>query len=113
MEAMVLSKPVVATDAVGTHEVVVHNHTGYLVPLGSVKQMASKIIKLCADPNLRFAMGHAGHNRALEHFHDREIAAMLHDFYIAKYLYRMQSSKLIFEGITDFVIGIPVNETII
>jgi len=81
MEAMVLEKPVVATDVVGTQELVIDGGTGFLVPLGDYQTMAEKINLLAHDINLCKQMGMAGAIRVQEHFNDIKIAKFLHDFY--------------------------------
>ena len=50
MEAMRAAKPVVATDAGGTVELVVHNETGFLVHRDSPKVFAAKLTLLLNDP---------------------------------------------------------------
>jgi len=81
MEAMALEKPVVATDVLGTQELVVDDETGFLVPLGDYDSMAKRINMLAHNINLRTQMGLAGAIRVQEHFNDIKIAKFLHDFY--------------------------------
>jgi len=81
MEAMALQKPVVATDVLGTQEVVEDGETGFLTPLGDTKAMAEKIYMLSNSPKLMEQMGASGKKRVEEYFNDIKIAAFLHDFY--------------------------------
>ena len=57
LDGMAASKPVVATDAGGTRELVAEGVTGYLVPVGAVELLASRMIALCQAPATRESMG--------------------------------------------------------
>jgi glycosyltransferase involved in cell wall biosynthesis len=63
LEAMVLSKPVIATQAGGPLEIVVPEETGMLVPPSSPDALAQAICRLLADPQLRSRMGQQGRER--------------------------------------------------
>lgn len=82
MEAMVLGKPVVATDVLGTQELVVDGVTGYLTPLGDITAMSHRIRELIENPELRETFGRAGRDRIDKEFNDHRIAEFLHDFYL-------------------------------
>lgn len=84
MEAMALQRPVVATDVLGTQELVVNGQTGFLVPLGDIDAMAEKVKLLAKDASLRKKMGAAGLQRVKDHFSDVKIAEFLADFYAQK-----------------------------
>lgn len=86
MEAMALSKPVVATDVLGTQELVVDGQTGFLVPLGDIEKMAKKIEIFVNDQGLRMKMGSEGLKRVVEKFSDFKIAEFLREFYLSKFL---------------------------
>jgi glycosyltransferase involved in cell wall biosynthesis len=81
MEAMALGKPAVATDVLGTQELVVDGETGYLTPLGDVAAMSRRIRELIEDPELRQRFGAAGKARVEKEFNDHRIAEFLHEFY--------------------------------
>jgi glycosyltransferase involved in cell wall biosynthesis len=68
LEAMALSKAVVATRAGGPIEIVEHEKTGLLVQPGDDKEMSAAIQKLLGDPALRESMGHQGRIRFEEKF---------------------------------------------
>jgi glycosyltransferase involved in cell wall biosynthesis len=68
LEYMAATKPVVATDAGGNREAVIHGETGFLVPLKSANQTAEAIIKLLQDENLAARMGRAGRRRVEKFF---------------------------------------------
>lgn len=62
-EAMACSRPVVATAVDGTPELVTDGETGYLVPPGSVRMAADRIMQLLRDPDAARQMGEAGSRR--------------------------------------------------
>jgi glycosyltransferase involved in cell wall biosynthesis len=68
LEAMQFAKPVVATAAPGTTEVVVDGETGFLVPIGDVTGLTRSIRDLVRDPALARRLGAAGRARAAAHF---------------------------------------------
>lgn len=72
MEAMIASRPVIATWIAGVPELMVPGKTGWLVPAGSVGRLADAIIELAAssDDELR-RMGTMGRARVLNR-HDIE-----------------------------------------
>ena len=77
IEAMALGKPVVATDVLGTQELVVDGETGFLVPLGDTRRLADRIAEVLRDDNLAGRFGRAGYDRMLAEFDDRRIAERL------------------------------------
>jgi glycosyltransferase involved in cell wall biosynthesis len=68
LEAMQFRKPVVATSAPGTTEVVVDGQTGLLVPVGNVTLLAKAIRDITRDPALGAQMGMAGRARVETRF---------------------------------------------
>jgi glycosyltransferase involved in cell wall biosynthesis len=68
LEAMAVGLPVVTTDVAGTSELVLHGHTGYVVPQGDVDQLAHAMVTLVADKQLRQRMGQAGRERIEREF---------------------------------------------
>ena len=68
LEAMRFRKPVVATAAPGTTEVVVDGETGVLVPVGNVMLLARAIRDLVRDPVLASRLGEAGRARVEARF---------------------------------------------
>lgn len=75
LEAMALSKPVIASTAGGLPEVL--GDTGRLVATGDVGAIASAILELAGDPSLRETMGRAARARAKAEFGLLTIAARL------------------------------------
>ena len=68
IEYMAASRPVVVTDVGGAREAVIDGETGYLVPSGDDKQMASRIISLLRNPSRAAEMGKNGRRVVEERF---------------------------------------------
>jgi glycosyltransferase involved in cell wall biosynthesis len=68
MEAMTFSKPVVATNVLGTRELVRHNETGYLVEYKNVEDLASSLHLMLADEKRRIEFGNKGRKRIEDYF---------------------------------------------
>jgi glycosyltransferase involved in cell wall biosynthesis len=66
IHAMAAGLPVVATDVGGTAEIVVHDHTGLLVPADDPAALARAIDALLADRARSGALGEAGRARLVE-----------------------------------------------
>jgi glycogen synthase len=95
LEAMACETPVVGSSVGGIPEVVVHDETGFLVPLAQLhespfsplhpdhyaRDLADQINRLMADPELRTAFGKAGRKRAVEVFSWASIARETADLY--------------------------------
>jgi glycosyltransferase involved in cell wall biosynthesis len=79
-EAMAARRPVIATRAGGTEEVVEDGKTGMLLPQGDPGMVAAAITQLLRNPAVRAEMGEAGRGRVLERFslmtHVQEVAAV-------------------------------------
>jgi glycosyltransferase involved in cell wall biosynthesis len=68
LEAMDLSKPVIAFDEGGPAEIIKDGETGYLVQNRDTRRLADAIDRLANDADLREAMGRAGRRRFLADF---------------------------------------------
>ena len=68
VEAMALSRPVVASAQGGLPEIVVPGETGLLVPPNDPQALADAVSKLLAEPDLARSMGAKGRERVEEHF---------------------------------------------
>lgn len=76
IEAMLMSKPVVATDIRGSREEVVPDETGLLVPARDSGALASAFARLVGDAALRQRMGLAGRVRALALYDEAKVVAL-------------------------------------
>jgi glycosyltransferase involved in cell wall biosynthesis len=65
---MALDRPVVGFAAGGTVEMVRSGVTGWLLPPGDIEGLGRAFVRLARDETMREAMGHAGGQRAREHF---------------------------------------------
>ena len=68
IEASAMQVPVIASDLGGPQELVVHEETGLLVPACDTDALASALIRLIDDPDLRKRFGRAGRVLAKEKF---------------------------------------------
>ncbi len=68
LEAMACEIPVIASESGGIPEVVAHDETGFLAPVGDVEAMGAYAVRLARDPVLRRSMGAAGRRRAVARF---------------------------------------------
>lgn len=68
LEAMTLGIPVLATDIPGTRDLVEHEKTGYLYPVGDAAGLTRLTNRLFNTPELIAAMGEAAKERASHHF---------------------------------------------
>lgn len=68
LEAMLLSKPVVASRVVGSRELVMDGESGYLYDYGDEAALTQRLRELVADPALRQRLGAAGHVRVLRDY---------------------------------------------
>ena len=73
LEAMIFSRPCVASAAGGLGEVVADGDTGLLVPPGDAAALTAALLRLVRNPALRQAMGAAGRRR----YEDRFTAAAM------------------------------------
>ena len=68
LEAMAARLPVVATAIGGNSDAVVEGETGSLVPVRDPRALASAILRLAQDPDLRANFGEAGRRRVEQRF---------------------------------------------
>ena len=73
IEAMMMAKPVVATNIRGSREEVVDNVTGILVPIRSSTKLADAMAALLVDPCKRVRFGAEGRIRALELYDESKV----------------------------------------
>ncbi|MFA6317543.1 MAG: glycosyltransferase family 4 protein [Elusimicrobiota bacterium] len=82
LEAMALSKPVIASRLSGIAETVVHEETGLLVPPSDAAALADAILRMYSDPGLRARMGEAGRGRFFELFETSQTARRYRQLYL-------------------------------
>lgn len=68
MEYMALGKPVIATDAGGTKELVVDKVTGFLLKENNLDEIIEKILYLIDNPDIAMKMGEEGKKRIVADF---------------------------------------------
>jgi glycosyltransferase involved in cell wall biosynthesis len=68
MEAMAAGLPVVASNIPGNDELVTDGESGFLVPVGDTKMLASRINRLLDEPDLSRRFGQAGQARVRDQF---------------------------------------------
>jgi L-malate glycosyltransferase len=78
VEAMLMSRPLIATAVGGNLEQVVDQETGILVPSGDADAMAAAILRLYHDEHLRSAFGSSGARR-MQQLHGVNEAVQRHE----------------------------------
>lgn len=68
LEAMLLGRPVIASDIVGSRELVDNGHSGLLYPYGDEAALGRHLVTLLTDGALRQRWGEAGRTRVLQEF---------------------------------------------
>jgi glycosyltransferase involved in cell wall biosynthesis len=81
LEAMAAKIPVAATRAGGNPEIILHNETGLLTPIGDTQQLASAIARLLEEPDLASRFAEAGFARAAHEFSVEQYRRRLLGFY--------------------------------
>ncbi len=81
LEAMAMSKPIVASNIEGYASVISHGVDGLLVPPADKNKLAQALISLLNDEALRKEMGAKGRIKALEHSWER-ISQRVFDYYV-------------------------------
>lgn len=80
-ESLAMATPVVAADAAGNRELVLHERTGLLVPARDPEAMAAAVLRLLADPEWARALGRAGRARVCAGFSTEAKVARLEALY--------------------------------
>lgn len=68
LEAMSLSRPIVASDIEGISDLIINNDNGCLVNTANVKEFAESIIYLCQNSDKAILMGKSGYHRVQDEF---------------------------------------------
>jgi L-malate glycosyltransferase len=85
LEYMAAGLPTVATDVGGNAEAIEHEVTGYLVPAGNAELMASSVLELLENHELRKAMGARASDRCRQRF-AIDTCVQLHESYYERLL---------------------------
>ena len=81
IEALAAGVPVVAADTPSNRELVIHDQTGFLVPIGDRAGRARYANRLVNDPGLRARLGEAGRQRMTTQFNVEQMVARHVDLY--------------------------------
>lgn len=81
LEAMAYGLPVVATDIGGISELVEHGKSGYLAPIGDIKDMGEYAIDLLSDENKYQSFSRAAQERAATLFSPEKIVPLYENYY--------------------------------
>jgi glycosyltransferase involved in cell wall biosynthesis len=82
LEAMAMTKPVVATDVGGTAEVVQQGRSGLLVPPKDPTALATAILEVLAQPSRAQAMGQLGRQIVEERFSAHAMVRQMEQLYL-------------------------------
>ncbi len=77
LEAMFYRKPVVATNVVGTRDIIQNNINGILIPPRDPKTLSDTILQLLNNPKERFRLGRNGKRTIIKH---HMMINRIHDF---------------------------------
>ncbi len=81
LEAMAAGLPVIATPVGGIPEVVIHQETGLLVPVGDVQALVNAMLKLLQNPDLRNEIGNKGSEMVRKDFSVEKMCDEVFDIY--------------------------------
>jgi glycosyltransferase involved in cell wall biosynthesis len=81
IEAMAAGKPVIATDAGATREIIEDGVHGLIVEPGEARGLAKAIVKLCTDRQWAVAMGRNGLERVRKRFSIQQHVAAIENLY--------------------------------
>src|SRR5258708_4435299 len=81
LEALALSKPVVAFETEDVKLALTDGETGFIVPNGDVARLAERIVYLLRNPDVGSRLGQAGQQVVLERFDFGVLARRLEEFY--------------------------------
>lgn len=81
LEAMSCGVPIIASNAQGIPEVVIHGETGFLSEVGDWEDMALNALKILKNENLKKTLGEAARSRAVNDFSLDRIIKQYTDYY--------------------------------
>jgi glycosyltransferase involved in cell wall biosynthesis len=77
LEAMAMGRPVITTDAPGCRETVLDGENGFLVPVGSVDELAEAMMRFARKPSLFEEMGRRSRDLAVFKYDVRKVNAAI------------------------------------
>jgi glycosyltransferase involved in cell wall biosynthesis len=80
-QALAMMRPVVATDAGSTRELIVHEQTGLLVPPNDPAALAAAIDRFLSDPALAQRCGERGREHVVAHYSFQHMIDLVLDLY--------------------------------
>lgn len=80
-QGLIAGKPVVSYDVDGAREVVIHNETGFLLPVEEIGGLADAIVQLVESPDLRVRLGQTGRQRFTDIFRHQTMTKRISDVY--------------------------------
>jgi glycosyltransferase involved in cell wall biosynthesis len=81
-QALAAARPVIAYDCDGAKEVCRNGETGFLVPIGDIANLSSRIVQLAQDPALRERLGCAGRQLVRKSFSLETMVDALQELYL-------------------------------
>jgi glycosyltransferase involved in cell wall biosynthesis len=106
MESQTVGLPVVATDVIGTNEIVLNEKNGFLVKVGDAKSLASKIMLLYENEKLWNEMSQNAKENAKRNFDENVVVDRLKKLYFSlannnlnEFLKEIDNGKIWFEGV--------------
>jgi glycosyltransferase involved in cell wall biosynthesis len=93
VEAMLVGRPVVASDVGGLRDVVQHGSTGLMVPPGDPDALAAALDGLVDSPALRQQLGEAGQTRARQ-FEAAAVGPRIVEVFEEALLHRSAASRM-------------------
>jgi glycosyltransferase involved in cell wall biosynthesis len=80
-EVMAMGKPVVATRVGGVPYLIDEGQTGYIVDVGDVEAIVSRITSILSDEELQTRMSHQSREKACHQFRSRVVAERVYEVY--------------------------------
>lgn len=81
LEAMAAGLPVITTPVGGIPEVVIHQETGFLVPVEDIQALGNAILKLLQNPHIKNEMGNKGLEMVNKDFSIEKMCGEVFDIY--------------------------------
>lgn len=106
MESQIVGLPVIATDVIGTNEIVLNGKTGFLVKVGDIETFADKIESLYENKELWKSMSNNAKENAKQNFDEDVVVERLKNLYFSlindnldEFLKKTNNGKIWFEGV--------------